>query len=91
MKQPKLGYADVKLNFACMHPAGCARRVSLCAYCDLCVVHTWRGHAHCMLQKWPSTDYYIKAEHQLTKLNVTEKKNPALTLKQMNLAWDLCC
>ena len=24
MKQPNLGYADVKLNFACMHPAGCA-------------------------------------------------------------------
>ena len=27
MKQPNLGYADVKLDFACMHPAGCARRV----------------------------------------------------------------
>ena len=37
MKQPNLGYADVKLNFACMHPACCARRVSLCDYFDLCV------------------------------------------------------
>ena len=36
MKQPNLGYADVKLNFACMHPAGCASRVSLCDYYDLC-------------------------------------------------------
>ena len=38
MKQPNLGYADVKLNFACMHPAGCARRASLCDYHDLCVL-----------------------------------------------------
>ena len=22
MKQPNIGYADVKLDFACMHPAG---------------------------------------------------------------------
>ena len=36
MKQPNLGYADVKLDFTCMHPAGCARRVSLCDYYDLC-------------------------------------------------------
>ena len=36
MKQPNLGYADVKLNFACMHPAGSACRVSLCVYYDLC-------------------------------------------------------
>ena len=36
MKQPNLGYADVKLDFACMHPAGCACRVSLCDYYDLC-------------------------------------------------------
>ena len=32
MKQPNLGYADVKINFACMHPAGCALRVSLCPH-----------------------------------------------------------
>ena len=37
MKQPNLGYADVKLDFACMHPAGSACRVSLCVYYDLCV------------------------------------------------------
>ena len=36
MKQPNLGYADVKLDFACMHPAGCACRVSLCVKYDLC-------------------------------------------------------
>ena len=36
MKQPNLGYADVKLNFACMHPAGCACRVSLSDYYNLC-------------------------------------------------------
>ena len=36
MKQPNLGYADVKLDFACMHPAGSACRVSLCDYYDLC-------------------------------------------------------
>ena len=36
MKQPNLGYADVKLDFTCMHPAGCACRVSLCDYYDLC-------------------------------------------------------
>ena len=38
MKQPNLGYADVKLHFACMHPEGCARRVSLyyTEYYDLC-------------------------------------------------------
>ena len=36
MKQPNLGYADVKLVFACMHPAGCGCRVSLCDYYDLC-------------------------------------------------------
>ena len=36
MKQPNLGYADVKLDFACMHPAGSACRVSLCVYYDLC-------------------------------------------------------
>ena len=36
MKQPNLGYADVKLDFACMHPAGCACRVSLCDYYDHC-------------------------------------------------------
>ena len=36
MKQPNLGYSDVKLDFACMHPAGSARRVSLCDYYDLC-------------------------------------------------------
>ena len=36
MKQPHLGYADFKLDFACMHPAGCARMVSLCDYYDLC-------------------------------------------------------
>ena len=36
MKQANLGYADVKLNFVCMHPADWARRVSLCEYYDLC-------------------------------------------------------
>ena len=36
MKEPNLGYADIKLDFACMHSAGCARRVSLCDYYDLC-------------------------------------------------------
>ena len=36
MKQPNLGYADVKLVFACMHPAGCGRRISLCDYYNLC-------------------------------------------------------
>ena len=36
MKQPNFGFASVKLDFACMHPAGCARRVSLCDYYDLC-------------------------------------------------------
>ena len=35
MKQPNLGHADDKLDFACMHPAGCALRVSLCDYYDL--------------------------------------------------------
>ena len=35
MKQPNLGYVDVKLDFACMHPAGCAWRVSLCVFYDL--------------------------------------------------------
>ena len=39
MKQPNLGYADVKLHFAFMHPAGCERRVSLCDYYDLCGHH----------------------------------------------------
>ena len=36
MKQPNLEYTDVKLDFACMHPAGCPRRVSLCEYYDHC-------------------------------------------------------
>ena len=36
MKQPNLGCADVKLNFANMQPTGCACRVSLCDYYDLC-------------------------------------------------------
>ena len=36
MKQPNLGNADVKLNFACMHLACCARRVSLFDYYDPC-------------------------------------------------------
>ena len=36
LKQPNLGYADVKLDFAYMHPAGSACRVSLCVYYDLC-------------------------------------------------------
>ena len=36
MKQPNLGYVDVKLNFACMHPAGCPCRVSLCDFYDRC-------------------------------------------------------
>ena len=36
MKQPNLGYADVKLDFVCMHPAGCPCRVSPCVYYDLC-------------------------------------------------------
>ena len=40
MKQPNLGYADVKLDFACMHPAGSACRVSLCVYYDLCGLNT---------------------------------------------------
>ena len=43
MKQPNLGYADVKLDFACMHPAGCARRVSLCDYYNLCVPGASKG------------------------------------------------
>ena len=30
-----LGYADVKNNFVCVHPAGCAFRLSLCGYYDL--------------------------------------------------------
>ena len=41
MKQPNLGYADVKLDFACMHPAGSACRVSLCVYYDLCALHLY--------------------------------------------------
>ena len=50
MKQPNLGYADVKLNFASMHPAGCARRVSLCEYYDLC---GWMSKAQsCPYGEW---------------------------------------
>ena len=36
MKQPNLWYADVKLDFPCMHPAGCARRVSQYDFYDIC-------------------------------------------------------
>ena len=34
-KWPNLGYADVKLNIACMHPLACLHTLSLCVYCDL--------------------------------------------------------
>ena len=34
-KCPNLGYADVKLNIACMHPLACLHTLSLCIYCDL--------------------------------------------------------
>ena len=44
MKQPNLGYTDAKLDFACMHPTGCARRVSLCDYYDLCGCSTVVEH-----------------------------------------------
>ena len=37
-EQPNLGYADVKLNIACMHPLACLHTLSLCVYCDLYVV-----------------------------------------------------
>ena len=43
MKQPNLGYAGVKLDFVFMHPARCARRVSLCDYYYLCEVHAKRN------------------------------------------------
>ena len=42
MKQPNLG-ADVKPDFGYMHPAGCARRVSLCYYHDLCAYSTLKS------------------------------------------------
>ena len=32
---PNLAYADVKLDFACMHSAGCAGMLSLGEYYDL--------------------------------------------------------
>ena len=56
MKQPNLGYADVKRNFACMYPAGCARRVSLCEYCNLSEIY------HQMISRgqsffWVSCEY----------------------------------
>ena len=31
-KQPNLGYADVKLNIACMHRLACMHTLSLCVY-----------------------------------------------------------
>ena len=34
-EQPNLGYADVKLNIACMHPLACLHTLSLCVYSDL--------------------------------------------------------
>ena len=34
-EQPNLGYADVKLNIACMHPLACLHTLSLCVYNDL--------------------------------------------------------
>ena len=34
-EQPNLGYADVKLNIACMHPLACLHTLSLCVYYDL--------------------------------------------------------
>ena len=34
-EQPNLGYADVKLNIACMHPLVCLHTLSLCVYYDL--------------------------------------------------------
>ena len=46
MKQPNLGYDDVKLDFACMHPAGSPRRLSLCVYYDLCELTTFSDKNH---------------------------------------------
>ena len=34
----------------------------------------------------PARDYYIKAEHQLTKLNVTEKKKSSLNIETNELS-----
>ena len=38
-EQPNLGYADVKLNIACMHPLACVHTLSLCVYYNLYGCH----------------------------------------------------
>ena len=42
-EQPNLGYADVKLNIACMHPLACVHTFSLCVYYDLYEHSTWQA------------------------------------------------
>ena len=34
-RQPNLGYADVKLDFACMHLASFAHMLSICVFYNL--------------------------------------------------------
>ena len=37
-EQPNLGYADVKLNIACMHRLACLHTLCVCVYYDLYVM-----------------------------------------------------